>query len=196
MSGRCVKTEPARVRISDLVALPVLNTFEAIEPTDFDVLSFLAINKRNYERSLRKIADWLQNCKIYTKDKMTREELKQFESELQAHGYHKSTQALSSKQDWGWFKSFYDNSAEYQNSDTRIYTIEFRVWDFGKYANRDPSLKDNPYSIDTLILDGNADQRIDLEITSPKFDITTTEQIAAELHKMLAPYVEKFKEQE
>lgn len=128
---------------------------------------------------------------------MTKEQLTQLETELQAHGYRKFTQALSSKEDWGWFKTFYDPEAECQNSDTRIYTIEFRVWWHGKYADSNHEyLEKDPYSVDTLILDGNSNQRIDLEITSPQFDIPTTEQIAAELHNMLTPYVAKFKDKE
>lgn len=110
---------------------------------------------------------------------MTKEELSKIESDLDAQGYCKFTQCLSSKESWGWFKSWKDSDGE------TIYTIEWRVWDYREYSH-----SPEPFSIDMLIIDGGSKHRIDLEITSPKFDIPTVENIAFSLHNMLAPYIE------
>lgn len=127
---------------------------------------------------------------------MSKEELDIFEDKLSKAGYKRHTVALSAHEDWGWFKSFFeeDGTSDDDEEKKRKTMIEFRVWDFGKYKTEDPYIKNNPYSIDTLIIDGDSSYRIDLEITSPKFDIKTTESLAHALHETLKPYVEENKD--
>lgn len=104
---------------------------------------------------------------------MTEKELKALEEKLASSGYKKHTTCLSSKEAYGWFKSI-----------KRVFTIEFRIWDYRQFSQCP-----DPFSYDVLILNGDSSTRIDLEITSPKFDIETTEKIAWDLNKMLHPYI-------
>lgn len=114
---------------------------------------------------------------------MTEEKLKELEFRLLNEGYKKYNIKLSSSEDYGWFKSIYEDEDE-----NKLRTmIEYRVWDWSKYQNT----TQEPYGVDILILDGDSSYRIDLNITSPKFNIETTELIAEDLHKMLKPYIEK-----
>lgn len=115
---------------------------------------------------------------------MTKEQLQQFEQLLVSAGYKKFNTGLTSKEDYGYFKSWKNDD------DNLLYMIEFRIWDFSKYETY-PN-KDDAYSIDTLILDGDGDIRIDLELSHPKFDIESAEAIAKDLHAMLQPHVERF----
>lgn len=108
---------------------------------------------------------------------MTEKELKSLEEKLVSSDYKKYTTCLSSKEAYGWFKSIKRNSEI-------LFTIEFRIWDFRQF----PQCPD-PFAYDVLILNGDSKTRIDLEITSPKFDIETTEKIAWDLNKMLNPYI-------
>lgn len=112
---------------------------------------------------------------------MTEEELKSIEADLADRGYRKMTTCLSSHESWGWFKAWKDHNGEI------LYQIEWRVWDYRNFSNAP-----EPYGVDMLILDGGANHRIDLEITSPKFDIPTVEDIAFSLHNMLSPYIELY----
>lgn len=61
------------------------------------------------------------------------------------------------------------------------------MWDYRQYSH-----SPEPFGVDTLILDGGSDHRIDLEITLPKFDIGTVEDIAYQLHNMLNPFISNY----
>ena len=63
---------------------------------------------------------------------MTAEQLKTIEAELQKRGYKKWTTALTSSEDWAWFKTF----GKKQDEDGEVtygYQIAFRVWDDSEY---------------------------------------------------------------
>ena len=112
---------------------------------------------------------------------MTTTELAQFESELEKRGYRKYTSGLSSNEDYGWFLTYRDDDNNLQ------YMIEFRVWNFGKYPTF-PN-KEDPYSIDILILEGGSDTRIDLLLSHPKFTIEQAEEIAKGFHEFMQPHL-------
>ena len=109
---------------------------------------------------------------------MTEQQLTAIETALAANGYRKYTTCLTSHEARGWFKSWIDDFGDV------LYQIEWRVWDYRNH----PYIPE-PYSIDTLVLDGGSHHRIDLEITSPKFDIPTVEHLASDLHTLLAKYI-------
>lgn len=114
---------------------------------------------------------------------MTKDELKAFEDKLHAARYKKYFTGLTSSETYGWFKYW-------KHGDELLYMIEFRIWDYNKYTH-----SQDPYFMDILILDGDSNTRIDMEITFPKFDIKTTEEIAKQMNIMLKPFIKKAMEE-
>lgn len=106
---------------------------------------------------------------------ITLEELRRLEKELKVSGYVRWTNCLSANETYGWFKSFKDSNGH------TMYIIEFRIWD-----HQGSQFSTHPFGMDTLVI---SHDRIDLSITSPQFDIPTTEEIAKRLWKMLDPFV-------
>ena len=109
---------------------------------------------------------------------MTAKELKAIEAELQNRGYNKLTVALTSQEDYGWFKTFGDKDNYYQ--------IEFRVWDWTKYCNHNHT----PYGLDFGTSALGTDSRMDFTSNwEPICDIDTFERMAAEFNQMVRKYV-------
>lgn len=93
---------------------------------------------------------------------MTKKELDKFEKELKEKGYKKYPPY--NRSDRCWFKSFGESKHEENRSN---YQIAFSIWDFSRYADRDASLKKNPYSASVAILLSRCiDERVDVEVGS------------------------------
>lgn len=115
---------------------------------------------------------------------MTDKELKAIENELQKRGYRKWTVCLTSEESYGWFKTF--------GSEVNGYQIAFRVWDFCKYQDREPSLRQYPYGFDFWTSPLGSDFRTDLTSNwEPICDLDTFERMAAEFNQMIREFVKE-----
>lgn len=113
---------------------------------------------------------------------MTEKELHTIESELEKRGYHKWTVAFTSKESYGWFKTFGEKGNDYQ--------IEFRVWDFAEYRD----IHGDPYGFDVWTSPKTAYNN-SLECSWHHIaDIDTFERMAAEFNAMVRKYVNPEKE--
>lgn len=91
---------------------------------------------------------------------MTKKELDKFEKELEKRGYRLHMPYNCA--DRCWFKSFGESKHEEDRSN---YQIAFSIWDFSPYADRDASLKKNPYRASVAILLSRCiDERVDVEV--------------------------------
>lgn len=126
---------------------------------------------------------------------MTDKELKAIESELQRRGYRKYTTALTSTESYAWFKTF----GKEKNEDGRVingYQIAFRVWDFRKYQDREPALRQYPYGFDFWTSPLGSDFRTDFTSNwEPICDIDTFERMAAEFNQMVRRFINPEKEE-
>lgn len=117
---------------------------------------------------------------------MTAEQLKTIEAELQKRGYKKWTTALTSSEDWAWFKSF-DKEKDEDGYVVNSYQIAFRVWDGSKYPG---CPKEHPYGFDFWTSALGADSRMNFESNwEPIADIPTFERLAAEFETMIRRFV-------
>ena len=117
---------------------------------------------------------------------MTAEQLKTIEAELQKRGYKKWTTALTSSEDWAWFKSF-DKEKDEDGYVVNGYQIAFRVWDFTRYLDRGAP----PYSLDFWTSALGADSRLDFTSNwEPICDIAIFEQMADEFHQLTKKYLQ------
>lgn len=106
---------------------------------------------------------------------MTQEEYNKLAEELQQRGYRKYPSSQFRGEDWAWFKSFGKSAYEEDRSN---YQICFDVVDFSPYANRDPFLRDSPYSIEPQILiSRTVDERVDLHLSYTKVDDNNIDEI-------------------
>ena len=98
---------------------------------------------------------------------MTKQELQIFEDRLQEMGYRKYPATMNNA-DYAWFKSFGKSKHEEGRCN---YQVAFSIWDFSPYAERDTSLKKNPYSASAAILLNRCiNERVDVEISSVNDD--------------------------
>ena len=115
---------------------------------------------------------------------MTREEYNRFAEELQQRGYRMYPSQQFRGEDWAWFKSFGESKFE-ENKST--YQICFEVKNFSSYADRVPSLRENPYGIEPLVLISRTiDERVDLRLSHTKVDdqnIDEIERLAESFYK-------------
>lgn len=112
---------------------------------------------------------------------MTTEEYLQWEKEAIERGYKKYN-TTSSSNDYSYFKTIGKTDKGYK------YMIEWRVWDWHKYIDRDPHLKDSPYSLEVNIIPDSCknDMRLDFLIGDPlKFGFDKVEEIAEHFHQFL-----------
>lgn len=118
---------------------------------------------------------------------MTAEQLKTIEAELQKRGYKKWTTALTSSEDWAWFKTF----GKKQDEDGEVtygYQIAFRVWDGSKYPG---CPKEHPYGFDFWTSALGADSRMNFESNwEPICDIATFERMAEDFHQLTRKYLQ------
>lgn len=110
----------------------------------------------------------------------TKEYLK-WEKEAVERGYKKYN-TTSSTNDYSYFKTIGKTDEGYK------YMIEWRVWSWHKYIDRDPYLKDNPYSLEVNIIPDSCknDMRLDFLIGEPlKFGFDKVEEIAEHFYQFL-----------
>lgn len=106
---------------------------------------------------------------------MTIEEYNNFTEDLKQRGYRKYSSPRFRGDDWAWFKSFGKSQFEEDRSN---YQICFDVFDFSPYADREPHFKENPYSIEPLVLiSRTVDERVDLHLSYTKVDDTNIDEI-------------------
>ena len=112
---------------------------------------------------------------------MTIEEYHQWENEAIERGYKKYN-TTSSSNEYSYFKTIGREDEGYK------YMIEWRVWDLRKYMDRDPMLKERPYSLDVNIIPdscGNS-MRLDMLIGEPLvFGFDKIEEIAEHYYQFL-----------
>ena len=117
---------------------------------------------------------------------MTAEQLKTIEAELHKRGYKKWTTALTSSEDWAWFKTF-GKKQDDDGEGTDGYQIAFRVWDFRKYKDRNAL----DYGFDFWTSALGADSRLDFTSNwEPICDIGTFERMAEEFHQLTRKYLQ------
>ena len=108
---------------------------------------------------------------------MTHEEYNKFCEDLKQRGYRKypSPRYSIHREDYAWFKSFGESKFEEDRSN---YQVCFDVFDFSPYADREPFLRDSPYSIEPQILISRSiNERVDLHLSHTKVDDTNIDEI-------------------
>ena len=112
---------------------------------------------------------------------MTAEEYRNWKQEAIERGYEKYT-TTSSTNDYSYFKTIWKEDGRYK------YMVEWRVWSWLKYADRDPRLKDRPYSLEVNIIPDSikAEMRLDMLIGDPLvLGFDKVEEIAENYHQFL-----------
>lgn len=112
---------------------------------------------------------------------MKTKEYMKWEKEAVERGYKKYN-TTSSTNDYSYFKTVGKEDGRYK------YMIEWRVWSWLKYADRDPSLVDRPYSLEVNIMPDSCknDMRLDFLIGEPlKFGFDKIEEIAEHFYQFL-----------
>ena len=93
---------------------------------------------------------------------MTQEEFDKFEEEIRERGYRKYPSANNA--DFAYFKGF--GESEYEE-DRSNYQVCFDCYDFGKYADREPLFKREPWGVAPMILiSREVNERVDLTLSS------------------------------
>ena len=93
---------------------------------------------------------------------MTQEEFDKFEEEIRERGYRKYPSANNA--DFAYFKGFGESDYEEDRSN---YQVCFDCYDFGKYADREPLFKREPWSVAPMILvSREVSERIDLHLST------------------------------
>lgn len=93
---------------------------------------------------------------------MTQEEYNKFEAELKAKGYRQYPSANDG--DFAYYRGFGESKYEEDRSN---YQVCFDVYDFGKYANREPYFRTHPYGIEPRVLVSRTiNERMDLTLAS------------------------------
>lgn len=108
---------------------------------------------------------------------MTRQEYDNFCSELQNRGYKKYPSPRYQQGEYAWFKSVGESEFEEDRSN---YQMCFDVFDFSKYADREPHFVDNPFSIEPQILVSRTiDERVDLHLSYTGYEDTDIDDLEA-----------------
>lgn len=122
---------------------------------------------------------------------MTREKYDKLVTELQRRGYRKYPSPRFRKDDYAWIKSFGKSKFEEDRSN---YQVCFDVFDFSPYADREPYFRNNPYSIEPLVLISRTiNERVDLHLSHTKVDdqnIGEIERLAESFFKWAEKEVE------
>lgn len=113
---------------------------------------------------------------------MTQEEFDKFEEEIRERGYRKYPSANNA--DFAYFKGF--GESEYEE-DRSNYQVCFDCYDFGKYADREPLFKREPWGVAPMILiSREVNERVDLNLSSATLmekGIEYIEQLAESFYK-------------
>ena len=113
---------------------------------------------------------------------MTTDECNKFKSELEKRGYRQYPSINNA--DVAYYKSFGKSTSEEDRSN---YQICFDIYNFGKYAYREPFFIKNPYGVTPLVLmSRSANERIDLTLSHIGIDdneIDKIEQLAESFYQ-------------
>lgn len=120
---------------------------------------------------------------------MTQEEYDKLIKQLEGKGYRKYPSIGNA--DFAYFKSF--GKSEYEEGRSN-YQICFDVYDFGKYADREPFFKREPWSVAPIILiSREVNERVDLNLSSASVkdkSIEYIEQLGESFYKWVEQNIE------
>lgn len=112
---------------------------------------------------------------------MTEKEYLKWKKEAIERGYKKYN-TTSSTNDYSYFKTIGKSDEGYK------YMVEWRVWDWHKYIDRDPTLASRPYSLEVNIMPDSLmyDMRLDMLIGEPlAFGFDKIESIAERYYQFI-----------
>lgn len=112
---------------------------------------------------------------------MTEKEYTLWESEAVKRGY-KVYYTTSSSNEYSYFKTIGKTDDGYK------YMIEWRVWNWHKYADRDSRCKEHPYSLDVNIMPDSCrdGMRLDMLIGDPiELGFDKVEEVAERYYQFL-----------
>lgn len=112
---------------------------------------------------------------------MTEKEYLKWEKEAIERGYKKYN-TTSSTNDYSYFKTIGRNDSGYK------YMVEWLVWDWRKYIDRDPTLASRPYSLEVKFIPDSIknDMRLDMFIGDPLvFGFDKIESIAEQYYQFI-----------
>lgn len=93
---------------------------------------------------------------------MTQEEYDKLIKQLEGKGYRKYPSIREA--DYAYYKSF--GKSKYEDGRSN-YQVCFDVYDFGKYADREPFFTERPFGVQPLVLvSRNVNDRVDLTLSS------------------------------
>lgn len=120
---------------------------------------------------------------------MTQEEYNKFCNELEERGYRQYPSI--NRADFAYFKGFGESKYEEDRSN---YQVAFDVYNFAKYADREPELRKRPYGIEPMVLvSRTANERMDLTLASlgvMELGIDKIEQLAESFFQWVEKNVE------
>ena len=120
---------------------------------------------------------------------MTQEEYDKLIKQLEEKGYRKYPSITNA--DFAYFKGF--GKSEYEDSRSN-YQVCFDCYDFGKYADRDPFFKREPWSVAPIILiSREVNERVDLNLSSASVkdkSIEYIEQLGESFYKWVEQNIE------
>lgn len=120
---------------------------------------------------------------------MTQEEYDKLIKQLEKKGYGKYPS--SNNTDFAYFKGF--GKSEYEDSRSN-YQVCFDCYDFGKYADREPFFKREPWSVAPMILvSREVSERIDLHLSTASVverGVVYIEQLAESFYKWIEQNIE------
>lgn len=98
-------------------------------------------------------------------------ECEDLEKQLTERGYKKYTVALTSSEDYAYFKSF-------KEGEETLYQISYRFWDWRKYPGQEDRI-----GVDIVIIVSNRG-RTDMIISYPELNFDEVEGIAKEFYEL------------
>lgn len=120
---------------------------------------------------------------------MTQKEYDKLIKQLEGKGYRKYPSIGNA--DFAYFKSF--GKSEYEEGRSN-YQICFDCYDFGKYADREPFFKREPWSVAPIILiSREVNERVDLNLSSASVkdkSIEYIEQLAESFYNWVEQNIE------
>ena len=113
---------------------------------------------------------------------METKKVKQIERQLERRGYKRYTKNLIGNEDYAYMKTTRNADGELKH----IISHSFDDW-------RDEVGVPEDYGYSITIVLWNADERIYVTLTQPKFSVSECEEIAEKLAEFFKPYFDKYK---
>lgn len=115
---------------------------------------------------------------------MTKEELKQREEELKAAGYCDMV-TVASECDYLWYKKIRDP----KDSEEWLYIVDWQVWNWYAYYDRDPFVGTKPCNMRLHITARTPAGRLAELECDDRLTIAEAESLAADFHKLINRYL-------